>query len=242
MSFQSSVFINMGFGVPGELFTDSPYTAAPFTINSSSAAYNIIGATCATITSQGFCQAGAAAVTLTGTLASSTAVTALSSTAALLAGFFVTGTGIPAGTTIASITNATSLVLSAAATVSATESLVFTPPNLGFAGFLVNPLSQALFGTGGQPLAPTLTINNYSIVPCLTMGVIVVTLPAAANIGDNVIYNQTTGAISTIAPGVLVPFGYTFANAIVSYFTQDIAGSALAVVTVNPTFLIPTHA
>ena len=175
MSFQSSVFINMGFGVPGELFTDSPYTAQPFTINSASAAYNIIGATCATITSQGFCQAGAG------------------------------------GT-------------------------------LGFAGFLVNPLSQALFGTGGQPLAPTLTINNFDIVPCLTMGVIIVQLPAAANIGDYVVFDNTTGAISTIAPTTPLASGTTFANAIVSYYTQGISGSALAVITVNPTYIIPQPA
>lgn len=172
MAFQSTVFVNMGFGVPGELFTDAPYQAQPFTIQSASAAYNIIGATCCTITSQGFCQAGAA------------------------------------GT-------------------------------LGFAGFLVNPLSQTLFGTGGVPLAPTLTVNNFDVVECLTMGVIIVTLPAAANIGDSVIFDNTTGAIATIAPLAALPSGKTFANAIVSYFTQDVSGSALAVVTVNPTYVIP---
>jgi len=47
-------------------------------------------------------------------------------TAALEAGFAVAGTGIPGGTTIASITNATTLVLSAAATDSLTSSLTFT--------------------------------------------------------------------------------------------------------------------
>jgi len=175
MSFQSTVYNIQGFGVPGELFTDSPYQAQPYTIQSASAAYNIIGATVCTITSQGFCQAGAG------------------------------------GT-------------------------------LGFAGFLVDPKASALFGTGGVPLAPTLTLNNFQTVQCLTMGVMIVTLPAAANIGDNVIFDNTTGAISTIAQGVDVPVGKTFANAIVSYFTQGIAGTALAVITVNPTFLIPTHA
>ena len=47
-------------------------------------------------------------------------------TAALEAGMAVAGTGIPGGTTIASITNATTLVLSAAATDNATSSLTFT--------------------------------------------------------------------------------------------------------------------
>ena len=58
MSFQSSIQIRQGFGVPGELFTDSPYIVQPYTIQSVSAANNIIGSTCCSITSQGFCQAG----------------------------------------------------------------------------------------------------------------------------------------------------------------------------------------
>jgi len=47
-------------------------------------------------------------------------------TVALAAGMAVAGTGIPGGTTIASITNATTLILSAAATDSLTSSLTFT--------------------------------------------------------------------------------------------------------------------
>ena len=47
-------------------------------------------------------------------------------TVALAAGMAVAGTGIAGGTTIASITNATTLVLSAAATDSLTSSLTFT--------------------------------------------------------------------------------------------------------------------
>lgn len=173
MSFQSAVSVNMGFGVPGELFTDSPYIVQPYTIQSVSAANNIIGSTCCSITSQGFCQAGSG------------------------------------GT-------------------------------LGFAGFLVDPKDVALFGAGGIPLNPTLTVPNFTTVECLTMGTIIVTLPAAANIGDNVIYDNTTGQISTIAQGVALPSGKSFANAIVSYYTQDISGSALAVITVNPTYVIPS--
>ena len=173
MSFQSTVSLQQGFGVPGELFTDAPYIALPYTIYSDShPEYNIIGATCCTVTSQGFCQAGAG------------------------------------GT-------------------------------LGFAGFLVDPKDQALFGSGGVPLNPTLTVNNYDIVECLTMGTIIVTLPAAANIGDYVVFDNTTGAISTISPTTPLASGTTFANAQVTYYTQGVSGSALAVITVNPTYIIP---
>lgn len=169
MGFQSSVAINQGFGVPGELYTDAPYRAQSFTINSASAAYNIIGATACTITSQGVCQAGSA------------------------------------GT-------------------------------LGYAGILVDPKNVALFGTGGIPLAPTLTVPNYTQVECLTMGTIVVTLPGAAAIGDYVVYDNTTGALSTVAAGASLPVGKSWANAIVDYYT--VSGAGLAVITVAPS--LPT--
>jgi hypothetical protein len=172
MSFQSTVSINMGFGVPGELFTDAPYIAQSYTIDSGSAAYNIIGATACTITSQGFCQAGSGG-------------------------------------------------------------------SYGFAGILVDPKDIALFGAGGIPLNPTLTVPNYTQVECLTMGIIVVTLPAACNIGDYVIYDNTTGALSTITPVTPLPSGKTFANAVVYEFTPGASGSQLAVIQVNPTFIIP---
>jgi hypothetical protein len=164
MTFQSAVFLQQGFGVPGELFNDSPWRSQSYTLNSNSAAYNIVGATCCTVTSQGFAEAG--------------------------------GTGI-------------------------------------FAGFIVDPKVYALQGTvSGGTLAPTLTLPNYTQVELLTMGSIIVTLPGAANIGDVVIFNQTTGAISTQSPSTALPSGYSFANAVVDYFS--VTGPGLAVITVTP--------
>lgn len=64
--------------------------------------------------------------TFNGTLNSTTAVTGITSTSALYAGEPVTGTGIPAGTTITP-TGATTATLSQAATVTATEPLTATP-------------------------------------------------------------------------------------------------------------------
>ena len=171
MSFQSTVSVIQGFGVPGELFTDAPYMAQPFTIVSGSAAYNIIGATCCTITSQGVCEAGAGG-------------------------------------------------------------------DFGFAGFLVDPKDIALFGAGGIPLNPTLTVPNQTQVECLTMGVIIVTLPAAAAIGDWVIFDNTTGALSTVVPGTSLPSGKSWANAVVYLYT--VTGAGLAVIEVNPGIGQPT--
>lgn len=243
MAFQSSVSLAQGFGVPGEMFTDAPWKVETYTIVSSSSALNIIGATCCTITAQGFCQAGAAAITRSGTTtSSSTSVSGLSATADLVVGSLVQGAGIPAGTKIQSITNSTTIVLTAAATASATVSLIFTPPNYGFAGFLVNPKVEALYGTVGAPLAPTLTVPNNNIVELMTMGSLIVTLPAACNIGDSVIFDNATGAISTIAPGVALPNGKTFANAIVDYFTPNASGEQLAVIAIDPSYVIPQAA
>lgn len=65
-------------------------------------------------------------VTLTGTTtASSVSVTGISSTAGLQVGYSVIGTGIPAGTWIATIPNGTSVTLTQAATASATVSIKF---------------------------------------------------------------------------------------------------------------------
>lgn len=56
--FQSTINIQTSLGVPGELFDDGPSRAQPYQIESASAAYNIVGATACTITSQGVAQAG----------------------------------------------------------------------------------------------------------------------------------------------------------------------------------------
>lgn len=170
MAFQSTISLAQGFGVAGEQLTDGPSRAISYTIESASAAYNIIGATACSVTSQGFCAAGKASATA------------------------------------------------------------------AFAGILVDPKSIALFGAGGQPLAPSLTVPNFTAVQCATMGSFVVTLPAAAAIGDRVIFDNVTGALSTIATDVL-PVGKSFANALVDYYT--VSGAGLAVITMTPALVIP---
>lgn len=173
MTFQSTVALQQGFGVPGEQYTDSPWRAQSYQINSASAAYNIIGATMCTITSDGVCAAGNSG-----------------------------GTAV-------------------------------------FAGLLVDPKNVALFGTGGIPLSPTLTVPNFTEVQCATMGDFVVTLPGAANVGDWVVYDQTTGAIATVAPLASLPSGKNWGNATVAFITPT--GSGLAVIQMNPGVGQPTN-
>lgn len=171
MSFQSTVAVQQGFGVPGDQYSDGPWRAQTFTINSALASYNIIGATFCSLTSQGIVAAGN------------------------------TGTAVTVG-------------------------------------LLVDPKDVALFGVGGSPLSPTLTVPNQTIIECASMGSYVVTLPGAAAIGDWVIYDNTTGAISTVTPGTSLPGGKSWAMAVVDYFT--VSGAGLAVITINPGVGVPT--
>jgi len=165
MSFQSTVSLAQGFGVPGEIFDNGPVRSQPYIILSDSAAYNIIGATACMYKSEGVCRAG-------------------------------------------------------------------NPLNINvFAGILANPKVNKLLGDTSSSLNPTLTVPNQTIVECVTMGSMIVTLPAAASIGDLVIFDNTTGALSTIPPGTVLPAGKTYAFAYVDRFTVGAAG--LAVITIN---------
>ena len=140
MSFQSTVRANQASGVPGEIAFDGPKRALPAILNSADAAYNIIGATAFTY---------------------STEVAA-------------TGGGVPLARVVAG--------------------------GLGvFAGILANPKVYASGGTNaGGTLAPTMTLPNGTEAELVQMGEMWVTVPGAANVGDPVQYNTTTGVLSTV--------------------------------------------
>jgi len=76
-----------------------------------------------------------------------------------------------------------------------------------FAGILINPKNYASGGTTSGPLAPTLTLPANSQGEFLTFGTVVVAITGAANIGDQVQYNTTTGALSCVAPGAAASGG-----------------------------------
>jgi hypothetical protein len=107
----------------------------------------------------------------------------------------------------------------------------------GFAGILVGPKEQALLGDTNGTLDPSLTLPNNIQAEFLTMGSVWVALGAAANIGDYVFYNNTTGVLTTLAPGTTPVTGTTFANAVVDYF--DLAAAGLAVITLSPNISNP---
>lgn len=102
---------------------------------------------------------------------------------------------------------------------------------VSFAGFLVNTKVTPSYGTpSGGPLAPTLVLNNGQIGEFLTRGFIFVFLPAPANVGDYVFYNNTDGTLVTTAPNPPTtppPAGTSFAHARVAIFNVTVPGLAI---------------
>ena len=97
-----------------------------------------------------------------------------------------------------------------------------------FAGILVNPKHYASHGTTSGTLEPTLVLPDNTIGELLTIGEIVVYLSTAANIGDGVFYNDTTGVLGAGTADV----GETqIANAKVTRYTTAAAGLAVISIT-----------
>lgn len=160
-TFQSTVNVNLGFGVPGELIVDGPQRVDVLNLDSS-------------------------------------------------------GGTIGLAFTKSNTTNV------------ATQGGTITSGSTVFAGILVNPKAYASYGAvGGNPLDPTLFLTGYSSAEFMTMGTIVVTLVGAANIGDIVQYNTTTGVLSAVAPGSSASAGNALIpNCVVWNFAQTATGLA----------------
>ena len=93
---------------------------------------------------------------------SSPVVTGLSSTAGLLVGESVTGTGIPAGTTVSAINSSTQITLSNNATTSGSSSLTFSSPVVTGLSSTANLLvGESVTGTG-IPAGTTISAINSS--------------------------------------------------------------------------------
>jgi hypothetical protein len=89
-----------------------------------------------------------------------------------------------------------------------------------FGGILANPKEYSSIGTTAGTLVPTLVLPDNSQGDFVEMGTMVVTLTTAANIGDLVTYNLTTGALGAVAPGSSAPGGSALVpNAVVRSFT-----------------------
>ena len=97
-----------------------------------------------------------------------------------------------------------------------------------FAGVLVNPKEHSTSGTAaGGTLAPTLTLRNYESAAFMKEGSCIVTLAGAANIGDLVYYDNTTGVLGTVPPIVIATGAISTTTLTVS--AVDPASAPLAV-------------
>ena len=125
-----------------------------------------------------------ASTTTTTSAASTTASISVSSTANLLVGQVVTGTGVPSNTTIATIASSTSLTVSQAVNVASGATLTFSPPGVDF--FMV-----------GWTQKPTLSANASTNVP---FGAIKATTNGStANTGVSVTnYTYATGGTPSV--------------------------------------------
>lgn len=70
-----------------------------------------------------------------------------------------------------------------------------------FGGILACPKEYSSSGTTAGTLAPTMALPDNTDGDLLEMGTIVINTGTACNIGDLLVYDTTTGAISTVAAG-----------------------------------------
>lgn len=94
-----------------------------------------------------------------------------------------------------------------------------------FGGIMVQPKGLASIGTqAGGPLAPTIVVPAGTACQFLTMGEILVSLPAAAAIGAGIYFNNADGTLGVGTAGA----GQTqIANATVVRYANAAAGLAV---------------
>lgn len=101
-----------------------------------------------------------------------------------------------------------------------------------FVGVLVNSNTGVSYGTTSGSLAPTMNAPEDSQGDLLTMGRVWCSMATSSTIGNQVIFNQTTGALDSIVSGGSVPSGWTLMpNAKIDRYDNAVAGLALVTLT-----------
>lgn len=210
--FQSTVNVALNLGVIGDILLDEPHRIQPMTLDANGGflarAYTRNAATgiasLGGVPSQGAFSGQGTLVNLSTTLT----ITSVTS-GALAIGQTVTGTGIPASTTIigygTGAGGAGTYTMSAAAT--ATESAEAITGATGtvfvFAGLAVLSKQEPFFGSSAtSPLAASLALEPNAQVAMMTFGSMVANIPNNFNIGDQVTYNVLTGVLGSVAPAL----------------------------------------
>lgn len=242
MSLQSTVNIDSKFGIPGELIVEGPQRVESVIVNSNASSANNIGSAYTRNAASGEAQVGGVAgpgtCTVTGSISGTTLTVTAVSAGMPSIGQTITGGTISANTTI---TGYLAVNPDGTGTYTVNNSQTVTSgtvtgtggSNLVFGGILVNPKQQASAGTvAGGTLAATLAIADNTQGDLLYMGTIVISSATACAIGDEVVYDIVTGALSTIVPGAtpgankrLVP------NASIYRYPTSVAGLTAAKLT-----------
>ncbi len=99
-------------------------------------------------------------------------------------------------------------------------------------GILARPKQYALLGTAaGGPLAASLLLPKGSVGEFVSMGFLIGSVATVAAVGDEVIYDTTTGALEVQAPGATPGAGKArVPGATVQFAPQtDAAGGVIAI-------------
>lgn len=221
MPFQSAVNINLAFGIPGEFKFDGPQRAEVGVVNSQgslTSALNYAGYGYTRDVSTGLYQVGGqvgnGACSVTASIATNVLTVTAVGSGVVTNGLVLSGTNVTAGTVVLrQLTGAAggigTYLLDRNSTAGSTT---VTGAGNGqmFGGILLHPKNYAAVGTAaGGTLAPTLAIPDNYNGEFGTMGIIVVNVTGAANIGDQVQFNSNTGALSCVAPGASATSGNT---------------------------------
>ncbi|POP42333.1 hypothetical protein CHU32_03605 [Superficieibacter electus] len=102
-----------------------------------------------------------------------------------------------------------------------------------FAGILINPKSQPLYGTAQNPLEASTTLPNGLNAEFCTMGILIVTFTTAVTIGQKVVFDTQHGILYTVdATATAAGTGKAFVpNAFVSHYSTAGAGPAVITIT-----------
>ncbi len=215
MPFQSTVNVLLNLGVVGDILLDEPHRVQPVTLDDNGGSLGIVftkNASTGVATAGGVVGTGSSS--FTGTIAGTTLTVTAVASGSIQVGQTLTGTGVTAGTTITAYGtgagSAGTYTVSASQTVSTAVTITGSGgPNAVFAGIAVLPKIEPLYGASNtNPLAASLVLEPNSQVAVMTLGSCVVSIPNAFNVGDQVTYSATNGALATVAPGAAPQAGY----------------------------------
>lgn len=233
-AFQSTVNVNLGFGILGQEISDGPRRAQSLildAIGGSVGNFFVQNAATGAATQGGVLNSVAAGTSTASTISGTTLTIGGTVTGSFSIGSTITGGGTSGGTVITGYLTGTggagTYTVNNSQSVSSAALAGAGGPVTTLGGFLVNPVGLPGFSpVGGFPIDPNLVVPAYNQADFLVMGTIVVyNNTTSCNIGDSVAYNVSTGLIYTYPAGGSLPAGcLQVPNAYVYRYNSAAAG------------------